>query len=170
MLVERLDPDFLTLRGLHLHVFPTRHLHAKIGPGADGFHDGARVVSSPQNIDALAEELAAHHPLVGSSQQDERGREQRKAQHVDVGADGNVGVNQKKGRKNKAVETEHQQDAEVNLQAAGDDARLVQVEVVRENQAHDGDDGNLEHAVLVLQRNVGCRREASSRSRAESSR
>ena len=142
-----------------MHVLPEDDLHADAGLGADGLDDGTGVLPCAEDVDALAEELLRADPLVAPAQQDERGRKQGEAEGIDEGADGDLGIEEEEGGEQEAVETEHQQDAEVDLLAGGEDARLVEVEVVGEDQGDQGDEGDLEQALLVLQRDEGVRAE-----------
>ena len=151
-IVQRLDPYLLALGRIHLHVLPVHHLHAEVGPRADGVDDRPRIVSRSQNVNAFAEDLAAGHPVIDPAQQDQRGCQHGESPHINIAADGNIGVDQQEYGENEAVEPEHQQRAEVDLHTAAHDRRLVEIEVVGEHQADDGNDCNLQQPVLELQR------------------
>ena len=153
--VEDGDPELLALGGFELDILPEDDLHADVGVGADGFDDGARIVSGTEDIDALAEELMSADPFVDPAQQQEGGREQGEAEGIDEGTDGDVGIEVEECGEDEAVEAQHQQDAEVDLLAGGDDSWFVEVEVVGEEERDEGDEGDLEQALLVLEGDVG---------------
>ncbi len=62
----------------------------------------------------------------------------------------------------KREEAEHQQESKVDLPASRDALRLIQIEVVREEQGEDRESEDLQAAVFVVQDEIGIRPPAAA--------
>jgi hypothetical protein len=150
--LDGFDPDLFADLGRVRDLAPVDDLHAEIGPGADDVDHGTGVVAGAEDVNALAESFERDDPIVGAAPEDENRREQREAERVDVaGADGELGEEVEESGEGEAVEAEDEQDAEVDGLACGDELRLEEIEVVGEVETDDGEAGDLEVAVLVVQ-------------------
>jgi len=123
--------------------------------GPDGLDDGSRVIPGSQHIDALAKELVSSDPFVCPAQEEKGWGQQSESKGIDEGPNGYFWIEGEEGRDEEAIQPEHKQDTKVYLQAGSEDSGFVQVEVVGEEEGKEGDESDLEQALLVVQGNVG---------------
>ena len=124
-------------------------LHAGFLAAADGGDEIGGDRSVAEHEDALVEQRLAADPLEGAAPQDKEGDDQREAKQEHVARDVDLRKHEHHEREQQREAADDQQQAEVDLPGGGEVLGLVEVEVVGAEDGENGEDADLQEAVMV---------------------